>query len=61
MYFDKDLKIRKSDNAVFDADKPMEDAFMGYYNEDTTEIVAEIEESEDDGFSSDDMKDTEQF
>ena len=55
------LKIRNSDNAIFDSDKPKEDAFMGYYNEDTTEIVAEIEESEDDGFSSDDMKDTEQF
>ena len=61
MYFDKNLKIRNSDNAIFDSDKPKEDAFMGYYNEDTTEIVAEIEESEDDGFSSDDMKDTEQF
>jgi hypothetical protein len=61
LYFDKNLKIRESDNAVFDADKPKEDAFIGYYNEETAEIVAEIDESEDDGFSSDDMKDTEQF
>ena len=61
LYFDKNLMIRESDNAVFDADKPKEDAFIGYYNEETAEIVAEIDESEDDGFSSDDMKDTEQF
>ena len=61
MYMDKNLKIRASDNAVFDADKPLEDALIGYYNENTGEIDDELEESEDDGFSSDDMKDTEQF
>ena len=61
LYFDRELKIRRSDKAVFDSDKPKEVAFIGYYNEDTCEIVTEIEESEDDGFSSDDMKDTEQF
>ena len=61
MYFDKKLRIRESDNAVFDSEKPLEEALIGYYNPETGEIGDELEESEDDGFSSDDMKDNEQF
>lgn len=38
MYMDKNLKIRIADNAVFDADKPLEDALIGCYNENTCEI-----------------------